>query len=48
MQKEDLNFRDLFLIAWSNDNNVYGVDFYLFSTLIDAENDTNPWRFWKF
>merc|ERR1712194_606352 len=47
--KGDIDFKDLFLENWFNDpsggKNVLGTDFNLFSTVKDAQNNTNPWTF---
>jgi len=39
----ELQFLDLFVDNWFDTNNVRGVDFNLFSTYEDAEDDANPW-----
>jgi len=41
----ELQFLDLFMDNWFDTHNVLGVDFNLFSTYEDAENDENPWLF---
>jgi len=41
----ELQFLDLFMDNWFDTHNVLGVDFNLFSTYEDAENDENPWTF---
>jgi hypothetical protein len=48
--KGGIDFKDLFLSNWFSDpldagTNVLGSDFYLFSTVEDALNNTNPWTF---
>ena len=43
MIPKELQFLDLFLDNWFDTSNVRGVDFNLFSTYEDAEDDANPW-----
>jgi len=41
----DMDLQDLFLANWFDKNNNLGVDFKLYSTFEDAQNDTNEWEF---
>jgi len=41
----DMDLQDLFLANWFDKNNNLGVDFKLYSTFEDAQNDTNEWQF---
>jgi len=43
--KGEVDFKDLFLNHWQSNENVRTSDFNLFSSMDDAENDTNPWQF---
>jgi len=40
-----MDLQDLFLANWFDKNNNLGVDFKLYSTFEDAQNDTNEWQF---
>ena len=40
-----MDLQDLFLANWFDKNNNLGVDFKLYSTFEDAQNDTNEWKF---
>eukprot|EP00588_Corethron_pennatum_P000124 CAMPEP_0194298416 /NCGR_PEP_ID=MMETSP0169-20130528/60151_1 /TAXON_ID=218684 /ORGANISM="Corethron pennatum, Strain L29A3" /LENGTH=484 /DNA_ID=CAMNT_0039048393 /DNA_START=44 /DNA_END=1494 /DNA_ORIENTATION=- len=41
----DMDVQDLFLANWVEKDNKLGVDFKLYSSFEDAENDSNEWTF---
>ena len=50
--KGTIDFKELFLNNWvqspSGGSNVFGADFALFSSFVDAQKDENRWKFCDF